>query len=117
MKANKAVKRLAKIEALLVDMTKRYAAGAPLLRGALENVGAAVARAKEAASAKPAKAAKAKRKLKAGGKSSKKASVKASKAKPRKKRAARKVAAKSTGPAPPQVPMEAATAPIGSGGA
>jgi hypothetical protein len=49
MKAQKALKRLAKIEELLSDLTVRYAPGAPAFQGALQDAKAAVARAKEAA--------------------------------------------------------------------
>ena len=49
MKTNKALKRLAKIEALISDMTERYSS-APHIREALQDAKAAVARAKEAVS-------------------------------------------------------------------
>ncbi len=66
MKANKALKRLAKIEALMSDVTERYSASAPHLRKVLQDAKAAVARAKEAvglqaSSGKKAAAAKADR--------------------------------------------------------
>ena len=48
MKANKALKRLAKIEALISDVTERYSASAPHVRDVLQDAKAAVARAKEA---------------------------------------------------------------------
>ena len=48
MKANKALKRLAKIEALISDVTQRYSAGAPPVRKMLQEAKAAVTRAKEA---------------------------------------------------------------------
>ena len=50
MKANKALKRLAKIEALMSDLTERYSARAPLIRELLQVAKAAVTRAKEAVS-------------------------------------------------------------------
>ena len=50
MKANKALKRLAKIEALMSDVTKRYSASAPHTREVLQDAKAAVTRAKEAVS-------------------------------------------------------------------
>jgi predicted nucleic acid-binding Zn-ribbon protein len=50
MKANKAVKRLAKIEALMSDVTERYSARAPHIREMLQDAKAAVTRAKEALS-------------------------------------------------------------------
>ena len=48
MKANKAFKRLAKIEGLITDLAERYSASAPRLRDVLQNAKAAVTRAKEA---------------------------------------------------------------------
>ena len=50
MKANKALKRLAKIEALMADVTERYSASAPHLREVLQDAKAAITRAKEAVS-------------------------------------------------------------------
>src|SRR5258708_669 len=50
MKANKALKRLAKIEALMSSVTERYSASAPHIREALEDAKAAITRAKEAVS-------------------------------------------------------------------
>jgi DNA-binding protein HU-beta len=50
MKANKALKRLNKIEALLSNVTKRYSASAPEIRHVLQNAKAAVTRAKETVS-------------------------------------------------------------------
>ena len=47
MKANKALKRLARIEALITDMTERYSADAPRIREALQNAKVAVTQAKE----------------------------------------------------------------------
>ena len=67
MKASKALKRLAKVDALLSDVMERYTA--PLVRGPLEEAKAAVARAREvvnskqpAAPKKKASAAKPKKK-------------------------------------------------------
>jgi len=48
MKANKALKRLAKIEALMSDLTERYSASSPRIRDVLQNAKAAVTRAKDA---------------------------------------------------------------------
>jgi hypothetical protein len=48
MKANKALKRLARIEALMTDVTKRYSANPPHVREALDDAKAAVTRAKDA---------------------------------------------------------------------
>ena len=50
MKTNKALKRLAKIEALMSDVMERYSAGAPDIREMLQDAKAAVTRAKEAVS-------------------------------------------------------------------
>ena len=50
MKANKALKRLAKIEALISNVTERYSANAPAVRQVLQDAKTAVARAKEAMS-------------------------------------------------------------------
>ena len=47
MKANKALKRLAKIEALMSVVTERYSASAPHIREVLQDAKAAVARARE----------------------------------------------------------------------
>jgi 1,2-phenylacetyl-CoA epoxidase PaaB subunit len=50
MKANKALKRLARIEELMSDVTDRYDVGAPSIREALRDAKDAVTRAKEAVS-------------------------------------------------------------------
>jgi hypothetical protein len=50
MKANKALKRLTKIEALMSAVTKRYSASAPHIQKALQDAKAAVTRAMEAVS-------------------------------------------------------------------
>lgn len=50
MKAKKALKRLAKIEALMSDVTERYSASATHVREVLQDAKAAVIRAKEAVS-------------------------------------------------------------------
>ena len=50
MKANKALKRLVKIEALMSDVTERYSASAPHIRELLQVAKATVTRAKEAVS-------------------------------------------------------------------
>jgi hypothetical protein len=51
MKANKALKRLAKIETLVSDVTRRVSASAPHLSDVLKDLKAAVARVKDAVSA------------------------------------------------------------------
>ena len=50
MKANKALKRLAKIEALMSDVTERYSASAPYIRQVLQDAKEAITQAKEAVS-------------------------------------------------------------------
>jgi hypothetical protein len=50
MKANKALKRLTKIEALMSDVTERYSASSPHTRKVFQDAKAAVTRAKEAVS-------------------------------------------------------------------
>jgi hypothetical protein len=50
MKANKALKRLTKIEALMADVAERYSASPPHIREVLQDAKAAVIRAKEAVS-------------------------------------------------------------------
>jgi hypothetical protein len=114
MKANKALKRLAKIEAWMSDVMERYSASAPDLRKVLQDAKAAVARAKEAvglqapsgkkAAAKADRAAK-KAALPERKAAVKKAAVKAPTAKTAKKskpikKAAKNRAAKKTAPAP-----------------
>jgi hypothetical protein len=94
MKANKALKRLAKIEALISDVAKRYSSGAAHIRKALQDAKAAVAHVKsavnsQASSGKAKKAAPAKKKP-----AVKKPAVKAPVAKTAKKRARVKKAAK-----------------------
>lgn len=51
MKVNKALKRLAKIETLISDVTERYSASASQIRDGLEDAKAAIVRAKEAVQA------------------------------------------------------------------
>ena len=130
MKANKALKRLSKIEALISDVTERYSASAPRMREMLQNAKTAVAQAKEAVSLRassgtaknlpvkrskpPSKATpepgKPKRKLTAAGRS---ATVKAPTAKTGKKSTPLKKAAVKTTTATKKapVPAQAATAP------
>jgi hypothetical protein len=50
MKANKALKRLAKIEVLMSDVIERYSASVPHIREVLQDAKAAITRAKEAVS-------------------------------------------------------------------
>ena len=65
MKANKALKRLAKIEALLSDVSERYSSGAVPVREALRDAKAALARVKNAVSSQAAKTSKSPSKAKA----------------------------------------------------
>jgi hypothetical protein len=81
MKAKKALKRLAKIDALMSDVTERYSASAPFIRELLRDAKVAVERAREIVSLQarpknplvkssesaPAEPAKPKRKLSAAG--------------------------------------------------
>jgi hypothetical protein len=81
MKANKALKRLAKIESLMSVVTERYSASAPHLRKVLKDAADAVARAKQAVSLQASSAtksgtAKADRAAKKATPSQKKASAK-----------------------------------------
>ena len=98
MKANKALKRLAKVELFLTDVIKRYTPSAPTVRGILEDAKAAIGRAKEAVmNAKPPVPATPDRKL-GRRKGAKKAALAgtngaAPKTKPRKKRKAGRKAA------------------------
>lgn len=105
MKANKALKRLAKIEALVSDVTRRFSDNAPHVTDVLKDLKGAVARVKEAVNAHVSslaakkKAAPASKKKTARRKAVKTSKVKASKAKaPKKvarvKRGAKKPAAK-----------------------
>jgi hypothetical protein len=62
MKASKALKRLAKIEALISDVTERYSSGAAHIREAFHEARAAFARVKAAVSSEAATHSPAKRK-------------------------------------------------------
>jgi len=91
MKANKALKRLTKIEALMSKVRDQYSASAPNLENVLQQATAAIARAKEAVSLQASSGTKA---------ASAKADRAAKKARPSHKKAAVKKAAKKTAPAP-----------------
>lgn len=69
MKANKALKRLAKIEALISDLTERYSSGAAHVREAFHEARAAFNRVKAAVSLEAATHSPAKRKKAAAKKS------------------------------------------------
>jgi hypothetical protein len=104
MKANKALKRLAKIETLMSDVAERFSASAPHLREALKDLKAAVLSVKEAVKAQTSSPAAPKAPLKKAARARKKAVVKpavASKAKAQKKRAVAKKAAKKKTPPKP----------------
>ncbi|MDP8990302.1 MAG: hypothetical protein M3N41_09535 [Acidobacteriota bacterium] len=101
MKANKALKRLAKIETLMSDVAERFSASAPHLREALKDLKAAVLSVKEAVKVQTSTAPK-KASPKKAARAAKKAAVKkaaAPKAKAAKKRAPRRKAAKKISPA------------------
>lgn len=115
MKANKVLKRLAKIEALVSDVAQKFSAGAPQVSGVLKDLKAAVARVKDAVSAHASKKKAVPARTKAVSKKSttKKKVVRAPKAKTAKKavrvkRAVKKAAAVRTAPIPVQ---QAETAP------
>ena len=57
MKANKALKRLAKIEASMSDVAKRFSVSAPHIQGVLKDLKAAIVRVKEAVTAHTASSA------------------------------------------------------------
>jgi hypothetical protein len=95
MKANKALKRLAKIEALMSGVTKRYSAIAPNLRRVLQDALDAVARAKgavslQASSGTKAGTAKAHQAVKKATSSQKKVALKRVPAKARRAKTAKK---------------------------
>jgi hypothetical protein len=114
MKANKVLKRLAKIEALVSDVTARFSAGAPHVSGVLKDLKAAVARVKEAVSAHVAlrttkkKTTPARKKAAARKKAVKAPKAKTAKRAVRTKRAVKKRAAEQTAPAPAQLAEAAA---------
>jgi len=87
MKANKALKRLAKIEALMSDVGKRFSAHAPSLREAFADLKVAVDRVKEAVRVQATSAARKEKTSNGRKKATKKAAVKAPMAKSAKKRA------------------------------
>ena len=95
MKANKALKRLAKIETLMSDVAKRFSAHAPSLREAFADLKSAVDRVKEAVGVQATSAAS-KKKAASRKKASKKTASKAPMAKSAKKRAPVKKVAKRT---------------------
>jgi hypothetical protein len=131
MKANKALKRLSKIEALMAEVAKRYSASAPHIRGMLQNAKAAIAHAKQAvrsqvssaASKKSAPIKKAAKKTKAKKASAsrkkapvRKAAPKVPAAKTQKKRAPiRKIAKKKRPKKAARVSAGAATQVISQG--
>jgi hypothetical protein len=110
MKANKALKRLAKIETLMSDVAERFSASAPHLREALKDLKAAVLSVKEAVKVQTSSPAPKKALHKKAARAGKKAPAKkaaAPKAKAAKKRAPVRKGAKKT--APKSVAMAAAS--------
>ena len=112
MKANKALKRLAKIETLMSDVAERFSASAPHLREALKDLKAAVLSVKEAVKVQASSAATPKKvPHKKAARARKKAAVKtaaAPKVKAAKKRSPVRKAAKKT---PPKRAAAAASSP------
>ncbi len=101
MKANKALKRLAKIETLMSDVAERFSASAPHLREALKDLKAAALSVKEAVKVQTSAAALKKASHKKAARAGKKAVVKkaaAPQAKAAKKRAPLRKAARKTPP-------------------
>jgi hypothetical protein len=109
MKANKALKRIAKIEELTSEVTRRLSKAAPPVGEVLKDLKAAVARVKEAVSTHVSHAAKKKAVPARKKAAAKKAAVKAPKAKAAKK--AKKVARVSRTVKKP-VPEQAALASV-----
>jgi len=93
MKANKALKRLGKIESIMSDVAERFSASAPHLREALKDLKAAMLSVKEAAKVQASPAAK-----KAAPKKAAHAGKKAVAKKAAKKRAPLRKAAKKAAP-------------------
>lgn len=101
MKANKALKRLAKIETLMSDVAERFSASAPHLREALKDLKAAVLSVKEAVKVQTSSAAPKKAPSKKAARAGKKAVAKKAavpKAKASKKRAPLRKASKKSAP-------------------
>jgi hypothetical protein len=116
MKANKALKRLAKIETLMSDVAERFSASAPHLREALKDLKAAMASVKEAVKVQTSPAPKKSAAKKAARAGKKAVAQKAAKkraplrkpAKSAKKSPLKRVAAASAGPEA----MQATAAPV-----
>ena len=107
MKANKALKRLAKIEALMSDVAERFSASAPHLREALKDLKAAVDSVKQTVRVQTSSAVTKKTALKKAARAAKKAAVKKAVAKAPKAEAAKKRA-----PARKAPPKRVASAPV-----
>ena len=119
MKANKALKRLAKIEASVSDLAKRFLPSAPHMREVLQDAKAAVIRAKEAVLQASERTAKKKAAAPKAGRPAKKSppalkkstgkqvEMKAAARKPKKRAPVRKAAKKA---APKRVPSDAISA-------
>jgi len=111
MKANKALKRLKRIKALMSDVTKRFSVSAPHIREVLQGAEDAIARAKQAvsmeassgtktATGKARRAAKTARAQKKPSVKTVAARTKATERSPRAKKAAKKRAPKNLAPRP-----------------
>ncbi len=94
MKANKALKRIAKIESLTSDVIRRLAKGAPHVSDLLKDLKAAVLRVKEAVSTQVSSGTAKKKAAPARKKGAKKTVAKASRAKAAKKAPKRKTVKK-----------------------
>jgi len=115
MKANKALKRIAKIEELTSEVTRRLSKSAPHISDVLKDLKAAVARVKESVSARVSHAAKKAPKKAAVKKATVKAqNAKAAKSGVRVKRTVKKAAGKRTAPAP-VLPAETAVQELSAG--
>jgi hypothetical protein len=116
MKTNKTLKRLAKIEALISDVSERYSSGASHIRQAFRDAKAAFARVKEAVTSGTKKTPPVKRKKAAVKKAAAKApTAKAAKKSAPIKKATKKAAAKKTNPGPVKkvpAPVKKTPAPV-----
>jgi hypothetical protein len=111
MKKNKALKRLAKIEAMMSDVAKRFSAHAPSLQEAFADLKAAVDRVKEAVGVQASSAAGKKKAASGRRKAAKKVAEKAPMAKLAKKRApVKKIAKRTAVKKPARVARKAAAA-------
>ena len=116
MKAKKVLKRLAKIESLISDVTDRYPDCTAQIREALQDAKASFTRVKKAVnsqvSAEKGKRAGTKRKKVAARKTVKAPTAKAAKKGAPIKKAVKNAVAKRTAPAPVAVPVQTPTAHV-----